>query len=100
MTPGGADLNGAPDTIPNAPIAVAVIVESARGGVAEARTSQIEVSCNWRAVAIHSPAGDVKRYCEAGKAASHWQSSGHHRSTTISVAALADALDKLFGDDK
>ncbi|MET4229828.1 hypothetical protein AB7Z32_20000 [Bradyrhizobium sp. 482_C4_N1_1] len=100
MTPGGADLNGASDSIPNAPIAISILVEDARAGVAEARKSQIAVSCNWRAVAIHKPAGGVQRFCEVGKAGSHWQSNGHHQSTTISVAALADAITELFGDDK
>ncbi|EIG56187.1 hypothetical protein [Bradyrhizobium sp. WSM1253] len=97
MTPGGADLNGAPGTIPNAPIAIAVLVESARAGVAEARASKIAVSCNWRAVAIHRPNGDVNRFSEVGKAATHWQSSGHHKSISLSVAAIADALDGIFG---
>lgn len=97
MTPSGADLNGAPDTIPNAPIAVSILVEDAKAGVAVARASQIEVSCNWRAVAIHTPT-NITRFCEVGKAAPHWQSSGHHRSTTVSVAALADAIIELFGE--
>ncbi|MCK1544014.1 hypothetical protein IVA98_05655 [Bradyrhizobium sp. 160] len=98
MTPGGASLADAPSSIPNAPIAISLLIEDARVGVAGARSSQVEVSCNWRAVAIHSPAGGVKRFCEAGEAATHWQSSGHHRSTTLSAAALADALDELFGE--
>ncbi|MDA9409985.1 hypothetical protein [Bradyrhizobium sp. CCBAU 45384] len=97
MTPGGVNLEGAPQTIPNAPIAVSILVEDARAGVAEARKAQIAVSCNWRALAIHMPGGDVQRFCEAGQAASHWQSGGHHRSTTLNVAAIADALDEIFG---
>ncbi|UPT93866.1 hypothetical protein J4G48_0031645 [Bradyrhizobium barranii subsp. apii] len=98
MTPGGADLNGAPDTIPNAPIAAAVIVESARACVAEARASQIEVSCNWRAVAIHKPDGSVSRFSQPGLLCAHWQSNRHHKSITINVAAIADALDAIFGE--
>lgn len=98
MNPGGADLNGAPDTIPNAPIAISILVEDARIGSRGARASQIEVSCSWRAVAIHSPAGDVQRFAEVGKAAPLWQSNGHHRSTTISAAALADAISEIFGE--
>jgi hypothetical protein len=97
MTPGGADLNGAPQSIPPAPVAVSILLEDARAGIADARKSQIAVSCNWRAVAIHKPNGDVNRFCEVGKAASHWQSSGHHKSITINVDALADALDDIFG---
>ncbi|MBB4366181.1 hypothetical protein GGD66_007909 [Bradyrhizobium sp. CIR48] len=34
MTPGGVHLEGAPQTIPNAPIAVSILVEDARAGVA------------------------------------------------------------------
>ncbi|MCP1764994.1 hypothetical protein [Bradyrhizobium japonicum] len=97
MTPGGADLSGAPDTIPNAPIAIAVLVESARVGVAEARKSQIAVSCNWRAVAIHKPDGSVSRFSQPGAHCAHWQSNGHHKSITLTVAAIADALDDIFG---
>ena len=97
MTPGGASLVGAPPSIPNAPIAVSMLVEDARSGAAEARASRVEVSCSWRAVAIHKP--DVNRFCEVGKAATHWQSNAHHRSTTINVAALADVITELFGDD-
>ena len=97
MTPGGADLSGAPDTLPNAPIAIAVLVESARVGVAEARKSQIAVSCNWRAVAIHKPDGSVSRFSQPGAHCAHWQSNGHHKSITLTVAAIADALDDIFG---
>jgi hypothetical protein len=100
MTPGGVSLLGAPDSIPNAPIAVSILVEDARAGDAEALQSQIQISCNWRAVAIHKPNGSVNRFCEPGIAASHWQSNGHHKSTTISAAAIADAITELFGDNK
>lgn len=98
MTPGGADLNGAPNTIPNAPIAISILIEDARTGSQDARASQIDVSCNWRAVAIHTPSRSVQRFCEVGKVAQRWQSGGYHRLTTISVAALADAITELFGE--
>ena len=97
MTPSGVSLVGAPQSILNAPIAISILVEDARSGIADARRSQIEVSCNWRAVAIHKPNGTVNRFCEPGIAASHWQSNGHHRSTTMSAAAIADLLSELFG---
>jgi hypothetical protein len=100
MTPGGVSLVGAPQSIPNAPVAVSILVEDARAGIADARASKIEVSCNWKAVAIHKPDGGVHRFCEVGKAATHWHSNAHHKSITINVAALADALDELFGDQK
>jgi hypothetical protein len=98
MTPGGVSLVDAPSCIPNAPIAVSILVEDARAGAADARASRIEVSCSWRAVAIHSPDGGVQRFCEVGKAATHWQSNAHHKSTTINAAALADVITELFGE--
>ncbi|MGY3358463.1 hypothetical protein ACVWZK_005126 [Bradyrhizobium sp. GM0.4] len=97
MTPGGASLIGAPLSILHAAVAVSVLIEDARSGIPEARASKIEVSCNWRAVAIHKPDGTVERFCEIGQDASHWQSNGHNKSTTLNVAAIADALDELFG---
>jgi hypothetical protein len=98
MTPGGVSLVDAPQSIPNAPIAVSILVEDARAGIVDARKAQISVSCNWRAVAIHKPDGDVQRFCQVGEAASRWQSNAHHKSITLNVAALADALDELFGE--
>jgi hypothetical protein len=51
MTPGGVSLTGAPQSIPNAPIAVSILVEDARAGIAEARKSQMEISHNACALA-------------------------------------------------
>ncbi|SCB36045.1 hypothetical protein GA0061099_1005415 [Bradyrhizobium yuanmingense] len=98
MTPGGVSLVDEPPSIPNAPIAVSILVEDARFSVGDARASKIEVSCNWRAVAIHRPIGAVKRFSQPGVHCAHWQSDGHHKSVTINVVALADALDELFGE--
>ncbi|MBP2429974.1 hypothetical protein [Bradyrhizobium elkanii] len=97
MTPGSVNLDGAPQSIPNAPIAVAILVEDARTGVAEARKSQVAVSCNCRAVAIHRPDGSVSRFSQPGAHCAHWQSNGHHKSVTINVAAVAGIIDALFG---
>ncbi|MBB4391476.1 hypothetical protein [Bradyrhizobium sp. ERR14] len=98
MTPGGTSLVDALSAIPNAPIAVSILVEDARSSVGDARASKIEVSCNWRAVAIHRPIGAVKRFSQPGVHCAHWQTNGHHKSITINVVALADALDELFGE--
>ncbi|MET4487005.1 hypothetical protein [Bradyrhizobium sp. LA7.1] len=100
MTPGGVSLIGAPQSIPNAPIAVSILVEDARAGVAEARKSQIEISQNACALAIHKPIGQVVRFCMLGQDVTHWPSRGHHKSITLNVAAMADALDDIFGDNK
>lgn len=97
MTPGGVDLDGAPASIPNAPIAVSILIEDARSGVAEARKSRIEVTCNGRAVAIHKPNSEVSRFCVTGADSSHWALRGHHKSTALNAAAVADALDDIFG---
>ncbi|UGX97597.1 hypothetical protein G6321_00021655 [Bradyrhizobium barranii subsp. barranii] len=96
-TPGGVNLHGAPQSIPNAPIAVAILVEDARAGVPEARKSRIEVSCGANAVAIHKPDGEASRFVEAGADPAHWPKRAHHKSTTLNVAAIADALDDIFG---
>lgn len=98
MTPGAVSLADAPSSIPNAPIGITMLVEDARSGVADARASKLEVSCNWRAVAIHGPNGVVKRFSQPGVHCAHWQANGHHKSITINVVALADALDELFGE--
>lgn len=100
MTPGGVSLVDAPQSIPNAPIAVSILIEDARSGVADARKSQIEISHNACALAIHKPNGQVVRFCVPGKGATHWPSHGHHKSITLSVAAIADAITELSGDNK
>ncbi|MCD9825476.1 hypothetical protein [Bradyrhizobium japonicum] len=97
LTPGGVSLAGAPDSIPTASIAVAILVEDARAGVSDARKSQVEISHNSRALAIHKPVGSVGRFCMPGQDAIHWPKRGHHRSTTLNVAAIADAFDDIFG---
>lgn len=97
LTPGGINLATAPASIPNAPIAVSILIEDARSGVADARKSQIEVSCNARAVAIHKPNGEVSRFVEAGADPAHWALRGHHKSIRLNAAAIADALDDIFG---
>lgn len=94
LTPGGAT---APASIPNAPIAISIIIEDARSGIADARKSKIEVSCNGSAVAIHKPNGGVSRFVEAGADPAHWECRGHHKSTTLNAAAVADAMDDIFG---
>ncbi|WP_445222127.1 hypothetical protein ACKWRH_21120 [Bradyrhizobium sp. Pa8] len=97
LTPGGINLAAALASIPNAPVAVALLVEDARSGVAEARKSQIEVSCSARSVAIHKPSGEVNRFIAAGADPAHWALRGHHKSTALNAAAVADVLDEVFG---
>ncbi|WP_339033790.1 hypothetical protein WHZ78_18455 [Bradyrhizobium symbiodeficiens] len=97
MTPGGVSLVDAPQSIPSAPIAVAILIEDARAGVADARKSQIEISHNASALALHKPAAQAVRFCMPGQDAGHWASRGHHKSITLNVAAIADALDDIFG---
>ncbi|MGY4332970.1 hypothetical protein ACVWWG_007387 [Bradyrhizobium sp. LB7.2] len=100
LTPGGINMATAPASIPNAPIAASILIEDARSGVADARKSQIEISHNACALAIHKPNGQAVRFCVPGKGTTHWPSHGHHKSVTLNVAAIADALDDIFGDDK
>ena len=97
LTPGGVPLVDAPQSIPTASIAVAILAEDARAGVVHARKSQVEIAHNSRALAIHKPDG-VARFCLPGQDAGHWPKRGHHKSTTLNVAAIADAFEELFGE--
>jgi hypothetical protein len=75
------------------------LVRRALQGDADMRSTvaalKIEVVSNWPAIAIHFPDGEVQRFREVGSLASHWQESGHRKSTTVSGAAFVDAIRDL-----
>jgi hypothetical protein len=97
LAPNGADLSGAPAGVTrSAGSALDIWADIAVHGDADIlRRDQIEVVSNWPEIAIYS--GErTTRYVEPGALASHWQSSGHRRSTTICGLALVDCLRELF----
>jgi hypothetical protein len=99
LVPGGANLDGAPGSITRtAGDALAVFADVALHGEADLlRRDQIEVVAGWPEVAITNGVnGDVTRYVAPGANASHWQSSGHRKSTTINGTAFVDCLHALF----
>lgn len=101
MPPGGADVSGAPASVPkSAGAELDAIVSLAADGATEVRGLRLEFVANWPEFAIHWHDGTVGRFRELGSLGSHWGAPGHRRSTTISMAALADAISDTFGESK
>lgn len=99
LVPGGADLSTAPPAVATtAGKHLLAIARLAADGDQDVRRLRIEVVSTWLEVACHWPDGSVHRFRELGALASHWDSTGHRRSTTIPVAAMADTLNQLFKD--
>lgn len=100
LTLGGTNLTGAPASVPkNAGEQIDAIIHLAAEDAAEIRQMRLEVVSTWPELALHWHDGTVERYRELGALASHWGDNGHRRSTTISVAALADAIQETFKGD-
>ncbi|MBR0903361.1 hypothetical protein [Bradyrhizobium liaoningense] len=99
LTPVGAHIGSdAPASVPrNAADAIAVEVEMARCGDAEARHSFLNFVRSWPEIVIEPPGGKIVRFRQAGANAAHWAHDGHRTATTIPVAAVADIFDALFG---
>lgn len=97
LVPNGADLTGAPASIPRtAGDALDIFADIAVHGDSDVvRRDRIEVVANWPEIAIHSPNG-VARFVPHGALATAWQVNGHRRSTNINGAALVDCLRDLF----
>jgi hypothetical protein len=97
LTPGGANLDGAPAGIDRtAGDAIDIWADVALHGDGDLlRRDTIDVVAGWPEIAIHT--GDtVSRFVAPGTLATHWQACGHRKSTTISGAALVDCLRELF----
>lgn len=94
---GGANLSTAPAAIDRtAGDALDVWADIALHGDADLlRRDRIEVVSSWPEIAIYRD-GTVTRFVAPGALASHWQASGHRRSTTINGAAFVDALREPF----
>lgn len=99
LTPEGAHIGSdAPASVPrNASDAIAVEVEMARRGDAQARHSFLNFVRSWPEIVIEPPGGKVVRFRQSGSNAGHWAHDGHRTATTIPVAVVADILDELFG---
>jgi hypothetical protein len=101
LVPGGANLDGAPASIDRtAGDALDIIADIAVHGDSDILCrDRIEIVASWPEVAIHGN-GAVTRFVAPGALATHWQASGHRKSTIINGAALVDALGELFGDNQ
>ncbi|RAZ83202.1 hypothetical protein DPM33_32995 [Mesorhizobium hawassense] len=103
MTPGGADLTGAPDRIDTAGRALDIFADAAVHGEHPdlLRRDLIEVVSSWPEIVIaNGLTGAAARFVPAGADAGHWQAAGHRKSTTLNGAALVDCLRELFGDSE
>lgn len=98
LVPSGTVLpTDAPAGIPrNAMEAIDVVVFTARRGSTDARRSVLSFTRSWPEIVIEHP-GRVSRYRKDGANAAHWEKPGHCTATTISVAAVANIFDELFG---
>lgn len=98
MTPEGADVSGAPASVPkSAGEEIDAIAALAAEGAPEIRGLKLEFVADWPELAIHWQDGTVSRFRERGELGSHWGAAGYRRSTTINMAAFADALADTFG---
>ncbi|BBD37539.1 hypothetical protein Amn_24190 [Aminobacter sp. Y103A] len=96
LTPGGADLTNAPGSIDTAGMALEIWAAIAVHGDADVlRWDRIEIVSSWSEISIHTPDG-IRRFVPVGSNASHWQASGHRKSTTLNGAALVEAIRELF----
>jgi hypothetical protein len=102
MTPGGACLVGAPDSIDTAGRMLDILGDwSIHGDADLLRRDAIEVVSSWPEIALHDyAAAQVRRFAPVGTLASHWQNSGHRRSTCIHGSAFVNAMRELFGESK
>lgn len=97
LTIGGADVSAAPPAVPrNAGEQIDAIIHLAAEGSTEVRGIRLEFVSTWPELAMRWHDGTIERYRELGSLASHWGGPGHRRSTTISVAAIADAIQETF----
>ncbi|NRQ15580.1 hypothetical protein BHMPCIPO_02830 [Ensifer sesbaniae] len=97
LTPGGADVSRAPASVPkNAGEEIDAIFSLAADGNTDVRGVKLEFVANWPEVAVHWHDGSIGRFRELGALGAHWSSIGHRRSTSINVAALADAIKETF----
>ncbi|MGY0574053.1 hypothetical protein ACTGJ9_025735 [Bradyrhizobium sp. RDM12] len=76
--------------------AIELLVEKARGGDSDARSSTIEFVRSWPEAIVRSGFG-VARFRTAGADAGHWERHGHRTATTVPANVIADVLDKVFG---
>jgi len=97
LTPGGADVSRAPASVPRtAGEEIDAIFSLASDGNSDVRGVKLEFVANWPEVAAHWHDGSISRFRELGALAAHWGAAGHRRSTTVNMAALADAINETF----
>ncbi|MGO4619950.1 hypothetical protein [Ensifer sp. 2TAB8] len=97
LTPGGADVSRAPASVPrNAGEEIDAIIGLAADGNSDVRGVKLEFVANWPEAAVRWHDGSISRFRELGALAAVWGAGGHRRSTTINMAALADAIQEVF----
>ncbi|TPL39232.1 hypothetical protein [Mesorhizobium sp. B2-4-8] len=101
LTPAGVDLTGAPASIDTAGGALDVIADVAIHGTTDLwRRDSLSVVSGWPEILIeNATTGKATRFVQPGADASHWQSRGHRKSTTINISAFVDCLQDLFQKD-
>lgn len=100
LTPGGADLTGAPASIDTAGAALDIFADIAiHGDAGLVRRDRIEIVSNWPEIAIIASGAHTKRFVPVGSLATNWQACTHRKSTTINGSAFVDCIRALFAKD-
>ncbi|MBZ9904789.1 hypothetical protein LB557_02045 [Mesorhizobium sp. BR115XR7A] len=94
LTPAGAPIDALPASLQ---FSAGNFLDGLADEPENALKLKIEFVSSWPEIAIHSD-GTVRRFVLPGFDPNHWQHSGHRRSTTINVAAFADVITELFGE--
>ncbi|MGO4637231.1 hypothetical protein AB4Z43_02205 [Mesorhizobium sp. 2RAF45] len=101
LTPAGTPIEALPASLQySAGNYLDSLADLAAEGSQDVRRIKLEVVSTWPEIAVHHDDGTVRRFVQPGANPSHWQHSGHRRSTTISGAAFADCILVLFGEKK
>lgn len=99
LTPGGAVLTDAPNSIPrSARHVLDILAEMALGDLESQQAvaaMQIEFVTSFPEIAIHDGVS-IRRFREPGSDAAHWGQRGHRKSVSINGGAFVSAVRSLF----
>jgi hypothetical protein len=101
LAPGGASLEGAPDSITRTAfeqiaILAAIAIHGDADAVRSVRKAKLEFVSSWPEIAIYEY-GPTVRFRPPGALAATWGDNKQRTSTTINGAAFVDAIQELFG---